>query len=231
MYVGREEVNGLEDIVFGCTLPLTNNSLATSAQAVVTGAEIAFKRFNSESALLYPNLRGRNLTLRCVDDQGDSAQAIENVKAFMDDPQVLGLLFGFDYNLSTTIQTMINGTDFSYIGPFLGNKSLRIFQRNLINTFGSLEDELTTVISWLTFEKKLQKIAFIYSDDIDGNEAFESAQQLVKIVSLSLVSVVKLNINEIITQDQLNTVVNSEPEAILYWCDVDTVLTIMSSVA
>jgi len=196
-------------LLIGSTLAMTG-PLGAFGQAIVTSTNATMKEINAKGGVL-----GRPLVLEHMDDAYIATKSVENVKALMNKPNLIGLLSCLGTPNIAAIMPLVEAANLPLVGPVTGAASLREKDlRNVFHVRASYRDELEQLVTNLV-GMNIKDLAVLYMDNPFGKElAADATRSLTKVGVQAKASVALAtdgsNLNSAIQQ-----VLASRPSAVL----------------
>ena len=158
---------------------LFGQSAAFSGPAQQLGSEM---RLGIEAAFYEVNQRGgvhgRQLDLLSLDDAYEPEAAIANTAALIDQHAVFALIGAVGTPTSRSVTPLAAAAGVPYIAPFTGAAFLREAKwDNVVNLRASYNQETEEMVSRLTGDLKLNRIAVMYQDDSFGRAGYQGVRE------------------------------------------------------
>ncbi|KAL0491910.1 hypothetical protein AKO1_010070 [Acrasis kona] len=137
------------------------NTLYTQALHYITGVRAAFNSYNAVGGY-----RGKKIHLEVIDDFYNAANALNNTIKLINDYKVIGLTGYFGTPSLVASSSLIISKNVSMIGSYTGAINFRNpFSRNFINLKLGFYEDVAATIQFLTGQKKVRRIAYLYQSD------------------------------------------------------------------
>ena len=158
---------------------LFGQSAAFSGPAQQLGSEM---RLGIEAAFYEVNQRGgvhgRQLDLLSLDDAYEPEAAIANTAALIDQHAVFALIGAVGTPTSRSVTPLAAAAGVPFIAPFTGAAFLREAKwDNVVNLRASYNQETEEMVSRLTGDLKLNRIAVMYQDDSFGRAGYQGVRE------------------------------------------------------
>lgn len=159
-----------ERIVVGQSAPFSGSAEELGVNARM-GIEAAFQEANEAGGV-----HGRALELRALDDSYQPAIAIENTRTLIEDEGVFMLLGAVGTPTSRPSVPLAQAAGVPYIAPITGAGFLRDSElSSVINLRASYRQETEEMVTRLTEDLGVRRIAVFYQDDSFGRSGYEGA--------------------------------------------------------
>jgi branched-chain amino acid transport system substrate-binding protein len=179
--------------------------------AVKRGCLACFARANREGGI-----SGRKVVLISYDDRNEPIEAVSNTERLIDHDKVFALLNFLGTSTSRAILPMVGESNTVLLGPISGAEAFRQpIQTFVFNTRASYEDEVEMLVSHLTADLGINKIALFRQDDSYGDAGRAAVLDVLQRRGLRLISEGGYVRNSVRAQDALYHIAKSKPEAVL----------------
>ncbi len=201
------------------TLPslILGQSCALSGPAKNLGLEM---RAGLQAALAEINdeggIRGQNIVLLSRDDGYEPDRAIRNTLQLIQSDQVFLLIGEVGTPTSKAVIPIVEQYRIPFFAPFTGAELLRTpFRRYVINVRASYYQEMEKLVSYLTDQKKIRRIACFYQNDSYGFDGLKGIEEALRRRGMELVSKGSYERNTIAVMGGLREIYQAEPEAVI----------------
>ena len=175
------------------------------------GIEAAFYEVNQRGGV-----HGRQLDLLSLDDAYEPEAAIANTAALIDQHAVFALIGAVGTPTSRSVTPLAAAAGVPYIAPFTGAAFLREAEwDNVVNLRASYNQETEEMVSRLTGDLKLNRIAVMYQDDSFGRAGYQGVREALDRRSMRAVSVGVYPRNTTSVKGGLLDLWQGSPEAVI----------------
>ena len=175
------------------------------------GIEAAFYEVNQRGGV-----HGRQLDLLSLDDAYEPEAAIANTAALIDHHAVFALIGAVGTPTSRSVTPLAAAAGVPYIAPFTGAAFLREAEwDNVVNLRASYNQETEEMVSRLTGDLKLNRIAVMYQDDSFGRAGYQGVREALDRRGMRAVSVGVYPRNTTSVKRGLLDLWQSSPEAVI----------------
>jgi ABC-type branched-subunit amino acid transport system substrate-binding protein len=205
----KDEVFKERTLYVGSSLPMTG-IIKSWGDSVNSGVNSYFKYANENNLI-----KNKNIEFLVYDDKYEPELTLENTNKLIYQDKIFAL---FGYVGTPTVKRVLPilyDEDIPFFSAFTGASFLRDNKNtNFINFRSSYEQEIETLINYLSVQKKLDKIAVFYQNDDYGEEGYISLLELLKKKNLSLVAEGSYKRNTLSISHAFNEIKNAKPEVI-----------------
>ena len=205
----KDEVFKERTLYIGSSLPMTG-IIKSWGDSVNSGVNSYFKYANENNLI-----KNKNIEFLVYDDKYEPELTLENTNKLIYQDKIFAL---FGYVGTPTVKRVLPilyDEDIPFFSAFTGASFLRDNKNtNFINFRSSYEQEIETLINYLSVQKKLDKIAVFYQNDDYGEEGYISLLELLKKKNLSLVAEGSYKRNTLSISHAFNEIKNAKPEVI-----------------
>lgn len=205
----KDEVFKERTLYVGSSLPMTG-IIKSWGDSVNSGVNSYFKYANENNLI-----KNKNIEFLVYDDKYEPELTLENTNKLIYQDKIFAL---FGYVGTPTVKRILPilyDEDIPFFSAFTGASFLRDNKNtNFINFRSSYEQEIETLINYLSVQKKLDKIAVFYQNDDYGEEGYISLLELLKKKNLSLVAEGSYKRNTLSISHAFNEIKNAKPEVI-----------------
>ena len=205
----KDEVFKERTLYVGSSLPMTG-IIKSWGDSVNSGVNSYFKYANKNNLI-----KNKNIEFLVYDDKYEPELTLENTNKLIYQDKIFAL---FGYVGTPTVKRVLPilyDEDIPFFSAFTGASFLRDNKNtNFINFRSSYEQEIETLINYLSVQKKLDKIAVFYQNDDYGEEGYISLLELLKKKNLSLVAEGSYKRNTLSISHAFNEIKNAKPEVI-----------------
>lgn len=209
---GSEYETGVseERIVFGQSAAFTGPA-AQLGTDMKRGIEAAFHEINARGGV-----HGRRLELVSRDDAYEPEAAIANTLFLINKERVFALIGAVGTPTSRSATPVAAEAEIPYIAPFTGAAFLREARwKNVINLRASYDQETEEMVSRLTTDLGIRRIAVLYQDDSFGRAGYHGARRALKRRSMEAVAIGLYPRNTTAVKTALLDLRRSNPEAVI----------------
>lgn len=174
-------------IVFGMSAPRNTATHPAAHLAVqfASGINLAFKEVNEK----YGGVNGHQLVLLVQEDNNTLANTMANVANMIDNLSVFAIAGVIGAEQSQGAAYVCAQKNTPLIGPYAGNYNLYApFNRLFVNVRASYADEVNTMLSFLSTELQLTKVAAFYQNESIALFGFSNLTLAFNLFGLQLVS-------------------------------------------
>ena len=199
-----------QPIVLGQSCALTGpaENLGLEMRA---GLLAAFSKINDAGGV-----RGRDIILLSRDDGYEPDRAIRNTRDLVLKENVFLLIGEVGTPTSEAVVPLIEGWKVPFFAPFTGAEFLRVpFHKYVINVRASYFQEMERLVSYLTQEKKIKRIACFYQNDSYGFSGLKGIEIALKKRKMRLVSTGSYERNTVAVMGALRDINRADPEAVI----------------
>ena len=205
----KDEVFKERTLYVGSSLPMTG-IIKSWGDSVNSGVNSYFKYANENNLI-----KNKNIEFLVYDDKYEPELTLGNTNKLIYQDKIFAL---FGYVGTPTVKRVLPilyDEDIPFFSAFTGASFLRDNKNtNFINFRSSYEQEIETLINYLSVQKKLDKIAVFYQNDDYGEEGYISLLELLKKKNLSLVAEGSYKRNTLSISHAFNEIKNAKPEVI-----------------
>lgn len=205
----KNEVFKEKTLVIGSSLP--NSGIIKSwGESVSTGVNAYFTYANENNLI-----KNKKIEFLVYDDKYEPELTFENTKKLIFKDKVFAL-FGFVGTPTVKrILPILYDEDIPFFSAFTGASFLRDNKnQNFINFRSSYDQEIETLINYLSNKKKLNKIAVFYQNDDYGEEGYISLVNSLKKRDLGLIAEGSYKRNTLSINHAFNEMKDVIPEVI-----------------
>ena len=206
----KDEVFKERTLYVGSSLPMTG-IIKSWGDSVNSGVNSYFKYANENNLI-----KNKNIEFLVYDDKYEPELTLENTNKLIYQDKIFAL---FGYVGTPTVKRVLPilyDEDIPFFSAFTGASFLRDNKNtNFINFRSSYEQEIETLINYLSVQKKLDKIAVFYQNDDYGEEGYISLLELLKKKNLSLVAEGSYKRNTLSISHAFNEIKNANTEVIV----------------
>jgi branched-chain amino acid transport system substrate-binding protein len=205
----KDETFGNKTIIMGSSLPKTG-IIKSWGDSVISGVNSYFKYANENNLI-----KNKKIEFLVYDDKYEPELTFENTNKLIYQDKIFAL-FGFVGTPTVKrVLPILYDEDIPFFSAFTGASFLRDNKNaNFINFRSSYEQEIETLINYLSIQKKLNKIAVFYQNDDYGEEGYISLLESLKKKKLSLVAEGSYKRNTLSIGHAFNEIKNAKPEVI-----------------
>lgn len=205
----KDETFGNKTIIMGSSLPKTG-IIKSWGDSVISGVNSYFKYANENNLI-----KNKKIEFLVYDDKYEPELTFENTNKLIYQDKIFAL-FGFVGTPTVKrVLPILYDEDIPFFSAFTGASFLRDNKNaNFINFRSSYEQEIETLINYLSIQKKLNKIAVFYQNDDYGEEGYISLLQSLEKKKLSLVAEGSYKRNTLSIGHAFNEIKNAKPEVI-----------------
>jgi branched-chain amino acid transport system substrate-binding protein len=205
----KDETFGNKTIIMGSSLPKTG-IIKSWGDSVISGVNSYFKYANENNLI-----KNKKIEFLVYDDKYEPELTFENTNKLIYQDKIFAL-FGFVGTPTVKrVLPILYDEDIPFFSAFTGASFLRDNKNaNFINFRSSYEQEIETLINYLSTQKKLNKIAVFYQNDDYGEEGYISLLESLKKKKLSLVAEGSYKRNTLSIGHAFNEIKNAKPEVI-----------------
>ena len=205
----KDEVFKERTLYIGSSLHMTG-IIKSWGDSVNSGVNSYFKYANENNLI-----KNKNIEFLVYDDKYEPELTLGNTNKLIYQDKIFAL---FGYVGTPTVKRVLPilyDEDIPFFSAFTGASFLRDNKNtNFINFRSSYEQEIETLINYLSVQKKLDKIAVFYQNDDYGEEGYISLLELLKKKNLSLVAEGSYKRNTLSISHAFNEIKNAKPEVI-----------------
>lgn len=205
----KDEVFEDETIVVGSSLPKTG-IIKSWGDSVISGVNSYFNYANENNLL-----NGKKIEFLVYDDKYEPDLTFENTNSLIYKDKIFAL-FGFVGTPTVKkILPILYDENIPFFSAFTGASFLRNNKnKNFINFRASYNQEIQTLINYLSMQNKLNKIAVFYQNDDYGEEGYISLLKLLQKKELPLLAEGSYKRNTLSIGHAFNEIKNAKPEVI-----------------
>lgn len=175
------------------------------------GIKAAFHEVNKQGGI-----HGRKLELLSLDDAYEPEAAIANTRRLIQQDQVFALIGSVGTPTSRSAVPIAMDGGVPYIAPLTGAAFLRQASlHNVINLRASYNQETEKMVSHLTNNLGIERIAVIYQDDSFGRAGYRGTRQSLKQRNMEPIAVSVYPRNTTAVKTALLDVHDDNPEAVI----------------
>jgi branched-chain amino acid transport system substrate-binding protein len=209
-FLSRVHVVEGSEIKLGMSSALTGR-LGFLGSAAKRGCQACFAEANRRGGI-----SGRRLVLVDYDDRDEPVEAVSNTERLIDRDKVFALLNFLGTATSRAVLPMVIESNTVLLGPISGADVFRQpMQSFVFNTRASYEEETEMLISHLTKDLAVKKIALFRQDDSYGDAGRTAVVEALQKRGLQLTSEGSYTRNSVRAQDALYHIARANPEAVL----------------
>ncbi|WP_456473514.1 ABC transporter substrate-binding protein [Desulfolithobacter sp.] len=161
-------------------------------------------------------IRGRSIVLLSRDDGYEPDRAIRNTLELIENDQVFLLIGEVGTPTSKAVIPIVEQQQVPFFAPFTGAELLRTpFRRYVINVRASYYQEMEKLVSYLTDQLNIRRIACFYQNDSYGFDGLKGIEQALRRRGMELVSRGSYERNTIAVMGGLREIYRAEPEAVI----------------
>ncbi len=193
----------------GSSLPVTG-IIKSWGEAVTSGVNSYFNYANENNLI-----KDKKIEFLFYDDKYEPELTFENTNKLIYQDKIFAL-FGFVGTPTVKrILPMLYDENIPFFSAFSGASFLRNNKNaNFINFRSSYNQEIETLINYLSTQKKLNKIAVFYQNDDYGEEGYISLLQALQKKNLPLIAEGSYKRNTLSIGHAFNEIKNAKPEVI-----------------
>lgn len=167
---GSQTSDVARPLAFGQSADFSGDK-AIVGNKVRAGIQAAFSGRNARQG----GYNGRQLLLISYDDQGDSAQAAANVNTLVNENTVFGIMGSVGDETVSSVVDLVTDLGVPLVGPIAGSTDLRDpWRENVINIRGSVADETTLLVNYMSSSLKKFRVIALWSNDTTGANGFKA---------------------------------------------------------
>jgi branched-chain amino acid transport system substrate-binding protein len=200
---------GDEPIRLGQSVALTG-PLAELGRAMHTGARVCFDAVNARGGV-----NGRRIELIERDDGYDVKRSVENLHAFLQEPNLFGLFGVMGTPMIEALLPMIRNTDVPCFAPLTGASSARpADMRNVLNVRASYPEEAERLVEHLA-TIGVHRVAVVYQNNSFGKEVLAAAEAAMRRRSVTKVAAASVQNDASDAAAAATAIAAANPEAVL----------------
>lgn len=205
----KDDVFKEKTLVVGSSLPNTG-IIKSWGEAVISGTNSYFNYANENNII-----KNKKIEFLFYDDKYEPELTFENTNKLIYQDKIFAL-FGFVGTPTVKrVLPILYDENIPFFSAFTGASFLRDNKNeNFINFRSSYDEEIETLINYLSSKKKLDKIAVFYQNDDYGEEGYISLLELLKKKNISLVAEGSYKRNTLSIGHAFNEIKNAKPEVI-----------------
>ena len=205
----KDEVFKEKTLYVGSSLPNTG-IIKSWGDAVISGTNSYFKYANENNII-----KNKKIEFLFYDDKYEPELTFENTNKLIYQDKIFAL-FGFVGTPTVKrILPILYDENIPFFSAFTGASFLRDSKNdNFVNFRSSYDEEIETLINYLSTQKQLHKIAVFYQNDDYGEEGYISLLESLKKKNLSLVAEGSYKRNTLSISHAFNEIKNAKPEVI-----------------
>lgn len=208
----RAEESGISDqrILFGQSAAFSGPASELGKNMRI-GIKAAFQEANDQGGV-----HGRRLELLSLDDAYEPEVAIANTSELIDREGVFALIGAVGTPTSLSATPVAAAARVPYIAPFTGAAFLREPKwQNVINLRASYDQETEAMVSRLTTDLGISRIAVMYQDDSFGRAGYRGVLQALEQRDMAPVAVGVYPRNTTAVKTGLLDIRNANPGAVI----------------
>uniref|UniRef100_UPI0040488C90 ABC transporter substrate-binding protein n=1 Tax=Aliarcobacter sp. TaxID=2321116 RepID=UPI0040488C90 len=205
----KDEIFKNKTLEIGASLPKTG-IIKSWGDAVISGANSYFNYANENDLI-----KNKKINFLVYDDKYEPELTLENTNRLIHKDKVFAL-FGFVGTPTVKrVLPILYDYEIPFFSAFTGASFLRDNKNeNFINFRSSYDQEIETLINYLSSKKKLNKIAVFYQNDDYGEEGYISLLNLLKKKNLNLLAEGSYKRNTLSIGHAFNEIKDANPEVI-----------------
>ena len=205
----KDEAFKERTLIVGSSLPVTG-IIKSWGEAVTSGVNSYFNYANENNLI-----KDKKIEFLFYDDKYEPELTFENTNKLIYQDKIFAL-FGFVGTPTVKrILPMLYDENIPFFSAFSGASFLRNNKNaNFINFRSSYNQEIETLINYLSTQKKLNKIAVFYQNDDYGEEGYISLLQALQKKNLPLIAEGSYKRNTLSIGHAFNEIKNAKPEVI-----------------
>jgi branched-chain amino acid transport system substrate-binding protein len=197
-------------IVFGQAAAFTGPA-ATLGRELRTGIRAAFEEANRQGGV-----GERQLKLISYDDGYEPERSVEAARKLIEDDKVFALIGAVGTPTSTATEPMAIRAGVPFIGAFTGAEFLREpFNADVVNVRASYFQETETLISYLTAQRGLTRVAVLYQDDAFGRAGLVGVSEALARRSMTIASQASFERNTTAVKMAALAIRQGDPQAVV----------------
>jgi branched-chain amino acid transport system substrate-binding protein len=205
----KDDVFKEKTLFVGSSLPNTG-IIKSWGEAVISGTNSYFNYANENNII-----KNKKIEFLFYDDKYEPELTFENTNKLIYQDKIFAL-FGFVGTPTVKrVLPILYDENIPFFSAFTGASFLRDNKNeNFVNFRSSYDEEIETLINYLSSKKKLDKIAVFYQNDDYGEEGYISLLELLKKKNISLVAEGSYKRNTLSIGHAFNEIKNAKPEVI-----------------
>lgn len=205
----KDDIFKEKTLVVGSSLPNTG-IIKSWGEAVISGTNSYFNYANENNII-----KNKKIEFLFYDDKYEPELTFENTNKLIYQDKIFAL-FGFVGTPTVKrVLPILYDENIPFFSAFTGASFLRDNKNeNFINFRSSYDEEIETLINYLSTQRRLDKIAVFYQNDDYGEEGYISLLELLKKKNISLVAEGSYKRNTLSIGHAFNEIKNAKPEVI-----------------
>jgi len=205
----KDDVFKEKTLVVGSSLPNTG-IIKSWGEAVISGTNSYFNYANENNII-----KNKKIEFLFYDDKYEPELTFENTNKLIYQDKIFAL-FGFVGTPTVKrVLPILYDENIPFFSAFTGASFLRDNKNeNFVNFRSSYDEEIETLINYLSTQRRLDKIAVFYQNDDYGEEGYISLLELLKKKNISLVAEGSYKRNTLSIGHAFNEIKNAKPEVI-----------------
>ena len=197
-------------ILFGQSAGFSG-SVAGLARGMQLGIAAAFHEANARGGV-----HGRRLELVSRDDGYEPALAMANTRHFIENEPVFALIGAVGTSPARSIAPVAAAADLPYLAPQTGAAFLRdAAWSNVLNVRASYGQETEEIVTRLTEDLQVDRIAVLYQDDSYGRAGYDAVRRALARRALEPVSSGLYPRNTLAVKSAMFEIGRGDPEAVI----------------
>jgi branched-chain amino acid transport system substrate-binding protein len=205
----KDDVFKEKTLFVGSSLPNTG-IIKSWGEAVISGTNSYFNYANENNII-----KNKKIEFLFYDDKYEPELTFENTNKLIYQDKIFAL-FGFVGTPTVKrVLPILYDENIPFFSAFTGASFLRDNKNeNFVNFRSSYDEEIETLINYLSSQRRLDKIAVFYQNDDYGEEGYISLLELLKKKNISLVAEGSYKRNTLSIGHAFNEIKNAKPEVI-----------------
>ena len=205
----KDDVFKEKTLFVGSSLPNTG-IIKSWGEAVISGTNSYFNYANENNII-----KNKKIEFLFYDDKYEPELTFENTNKLIYQDKIFAL-FGFVGTPTVKrVLPILYDENIPFFSAFTGASFLRDNKNeNFVNFRSSYDEEIETLINYLSTQRRLDKIAVFYQNDDYGEEGYISLLELLKKKNISLVAEGSYKRNTLSIGHAFNEIKNAKPEVI-----------------
>ena len=197
-------------ILFGQSAGFSG-SVAGLARGMQSGIAAAFEEVNVRGGV-----HGRRLELVSRDDGYEPEAAIANTRHFVENEPVFALIGGVGTSTTRSVTPVAAAANLPYVAPQTGAAFLRdAAWSNVFNVRASYDQEAEEIVTRLTEDLQIERIAVLYQDDSYGRAGYDGVRRALARRGLEPVSSGLYRRNTLAVKSAMFEIGRGEPQAVM----------------
>jgi len=205
----KDEVFNNKTIIIGTSIP--NSGIIKSWGSAVTVGVNSYFNFVNENNLI----KNKKIEFLTYDDKYEPELTYENIQKLIYDKKIFTLFGLVGTPTVKRVLPLIYDENVPLFSAFTGASFLRDNQNeDFVNFRPSYDQEIETLVNYITTIKKLKKFAVFYQNDDYGEEGYISVLNALKRKNLNLVAEGSYKRNTLSINHAFNEIKDAKPEVI-----------------